>query len=266
MEINDPNEVPMAPPLLRRHEVEYPESDGKPMAETDYHLNLMAYLIDALRRRFRDDRAIYISGNNFVYYEEGNPSAVVSPDVYVVRGVPRGRRRTYKVWKEGKAPELVIELTSRSTHLEDLGNKRAIYEALGVKEYYIFDPEGDQFDPPFRAFRLQGGAMAPVAPRLTQDGAAVFRSDVVGLELHGRGTELRLVDPETGLALPTSLELASHVEDQERRIREERRRAEAQARQAAEGKLREAAERARAEAAEAELARLRQELERLRPR
>jgi len=249
----------MASPLPRRHEVEYPESDGKPMGETDFHVALMAYLIDALRRRFADDPAIYIAGNNFVYYEEGNPAAVVSPDVYVVRGVPSGLRRTYKLWLERQPPELVIELTSRSTHLEDLGNKRAIYEELGVKEYVIFDPEGDRFDPPFRAFRLEGGALRPVTPRIAPDGATVFHSEVVGLELHARGTELRLVDPETGLALPSSLELAREVDAQARRVEEERQRA-------ADATVRADTERARAEAAEAEVARVREELERLRGR
>ena len=102
--------------------------------------------------------------------------------------MPSGERRTYKIWKEGKAPELVIELTSRSTHLEDLGNKRAIYEALGVKEYYIFDPEGDRFDPPFRAFRLKGGNLVPLAPEIAPGGAAFFRSDVLNLELQGLGS------------------------------------------------------------------------------
>lgn len=256
----------MASPLLRREEVEYPESDGKPMAETDVHRHLMTYLIGALERRQADDPKFYVSGNNFVYYEEGNPSAVVSPDVYVVRGVPRGLRRTYKLWKEGKAPELVIELTSRSTHLEDLGNKRAIYETLGVKEYFIFDPEGDNFDPPFRGFRLQGGTLLPVVPRLAPEGTAVFRSEVLGLELHGNSIELRWVDPETGIALPTELELARQAEAQECRADKEQRRADALARRAEEARARETAERERARAAEAELARLREELERLRPK
>ena len=273
MEKNDPDELAMATPLLNRREVEYPESDGKPMAETDVHRDLMIYLIDALKRRFLHDPAIYVSGNLFVYYEEGNPAACVSPDVFVVRGVPSGRRRTYKVWKEAKPPELVIELTSLSTHLEDLGKKRAIYETLGVKEYYIFDPEGERFDPAFRAFRISNGLLLPVEPRTVQGGTTVFKSDVLGLELHGQGLELRWVDPETGLALPTTAELVRHAADQDRRAEAEQRRAQAEQRRAqAEQRRAEAAssqaesERARADAAEAEVARLREELARLRAR
>lgn len=39
----------------------------------------------------------YVAGNLFVYYEEGDPTQVVAPDVFVVKGVPRQKRRTYKV-------------------------------------------------------------------------------------------------------------------------------------------------------------------------
>lgn len=247
-------------PALRPQELLYPESDGKPMAETDVHRDLLLELIEALRWRFRGEERLYVSGNLFVYYEEGNPAAVVAPDVFVVRGVQGGRRRIFKVWEEGKGPDLVIELTSRSTHIEDLGNKRAIYEGLGVREYFIFDPEGDRFDPPFRAFRLEEGALRPVPPATSADGGwTVFRSETLGLELRGRGEELRWADPATGALLPTLLDLGQRVEEQARAAEEQRRAAEEQ-RQAAEEQRSLADEaRARAEAAEAELARLRAE-------
>jgi Uma2 family endonuclease len=92
-------------------------------------------LIETLGHRFRDDPLFYASGNLFVYFEKGHPEMVVAPDVFVARGVRKGKRRIYKIWEEKKGPDLVIELTSRDTHLEDLGKKRAIYERLRVKEY-----------------------------------------------------------------------------------------------------------------------------------
>ena len=103
-----------------RVEVRYPESDGKPMAETDIHADLLIYLREALKDYFRDDPNVYVAGNLFVYYEEGNPEAVVAPDVFVVKGVPKRRRRIYQVWVEGKAPDVVFELTSESTRWEDV--------------------------------------------------------------------------------------------------------------------------------------------------
>ena len=36
-------------------QVHYPESDGKPMGETDVHIDALIYLREALRDHFRDD-------------------------------------------------------------------------------------------------------------------------------------------------------------------------------------------------------------------
>ena len=66
--------------------VVYPCSDGQPMAETGIHGECMMYVTTALRRWFaRRGRAdVCVGMNNFLYYERGNPRAVVAPDVYVV--------------------------------------------------------------------------------------------------------------------------------------------------------------------------------------
>ena len=122
----------LSPPLQRN---EYPESDGKPLGETDVHRREIAQIIEMLMLFFQSVADVYISGNLMFYYEEGNPGAVVSPDVFVVKGVPQGLRRTYKLWEEKYPPVAVFEITSRSTRLEDKGNKRALYAMLGVREY-----------------------------------------------------------------------------------------------------------------------------------
>jgi len=139
-----------------RQHVEYPESDGEPMAETDTHRCEMNALIEALEERFRDQSDAYVAGNNFLYYEEGRPNAVFSPDVYVVLGVEKRRRRVYKLWEESVAPCFVMELSSRKTWLEDIGNKKALCARLGVAEYFLYDPEADVVKPPLQGYRLQG--------------------------------------------------------------------------------------------------------------
>jgi Uma2 family endonuclease len=243
------------------------------MAESDLHRDLMVDLIASLKYHFRADPQVYTSGNLFVYYEEGNPSVVVAPDVFVVRGVPARRRKTYKVWDEGKGPDLVIELTSKSTHLEDLGNKRAIYEALGVKEYYIFDPEGIGFEPRFRGFVLEGGDLHMVSPRQTPDGRSFFTSHVVELDLRQDGNWLRFIDPATGQSIPCPEDLADAVREaleqadaERQRADAERQRADAERQRADAERQRADAERQRADAAELECGRLREEISRLRSR
>src|SRR5690349_7692948 len=86
----------------------YPDSDGRPMAETPQHRDNMIDTIKALAFWFADDPRVYVSGNMFVYYVPGDRLRHVSPDVFVVRGVPKlPERRRYLVWEEGKGPDLV---------------------------------------------------------------------------------------------------------------------------------------------------------------
>jgi len=242
-------------PDLKPSEIEYPSSDGEPMAESDATRRVMIELLTAAKYHFQRRDDVYVSGDLFVYFEEGNPSAVIAPDFFVVRGVPSGDRQTYKLWEEGKAPELAIEVTSPKSHIRDLGDKRAIYERLGVLEYYVFDPEGVGFSPPFRGFSLRDGNLVPIAPDERSDGELVFSSEVLGLELHGLGKHLRLIDPQTGEVLPAPDDLVQKMEEVTAHVDAATIRANAQEERAN-------AEQARADAAEAELARLREELER----
>ena len=84
----------MASSLLAPARVDYPSSDGQPMAETDHQRTPLTYAVEALRHHFRDRPDVYVSGNLFIYYEEGNPHAVVAPDVFVVLGADRADRST----------------------------------------------------------------------------------------------------------------------------------------------------------------------------
>ncbi len=90
----------------------YPETDGKPMGETDVHIDVLIYLREALRDHFRDAPQVYVAGSMLLYYEEGNPIACVAPDVFVVQGVGKHERRTYRLWEEGQPPAVVFEITS----------------------------------------------------------------------------------------------------------------------------------------------------------
>ena len=90
-----------------------PESDGKPMAETDRHRDQMLASLHALQEYFRPNPRVYVSGNIFVYYlDENGERQSVSPDILVVFGVEKKERRSYKIDEEGKGPDVVIELTS----------------------------------------------------------------------------------------------------------------------------------------------------------
>ena len=216
----------------------YPESDGKPMAETDRHRKLMMDFIFMLENHFEDVNDVYVSGNLLMYYEEGNIYKSVSPDVFVVFGVSKKDRRTYRTWEEGRTPDFVLEVASPSTYHKDLTDKKALYASvLGVREYYIYDPYGE-VQPHFQGYRLVEGryeTIAPVDNRLP--------SIVLGLELGERDGILNLYDasrsvwvspPKTRVS-----EAEARAEDAETRATQEAqaRQQEAQARQHAETEL-----------------------------
>ncbi|MBC7795786.1 MAG: Uma2 family endonuclease [Pyrinomonadaceae bacterium] len=193
-------------------EVYYPESDGKPMTETDKHRKLINQLIDVLDIHFADDKNIYVTGNIMFYYEEGNPYRSVAPDVMFVRGVTDKDRRVYKLWEENTMPQVVFEITSRSTRSEDLHRKWNLYEKLGVLEYYIFDPEHEYFEP-FIACKRQEGELMQV--EITE--GRIF-SEELGLEIVDTGETLRLFDPKTNVFLRTSQESENALREAETEI------------------------------------------------
>jgi hypothetical protein len=184
----------------------------------------------------------------FFYYEEGDPSAVKAPDVFVVKGVDKRDRWIYRLWVEQVAPCTIIEITSRNTRLEDMTTKRGLYEFLGVKEYILFDPLEEYLSPRLQGFHQVEGLYRPMA--LQADGTLL--SSELGVVLKPEGLLLRVVDPATGEVMPTLGEAVDQIQATMEQAKIEAQRAEAETQ--------------RANLAEAELARLRAELEQLRGR
>jgi Uma2 family endonuclease len=244
---------PISPHTIPDEEVFYPEEDGEPMAETDFQRKPLIYGVEALSIYFQDRPDVYVSGNMFVYYAPGNPRAVVAPDVFVVFGVAKYDRRIYKIWEEGKAPDVVFEITSKKTRKEDTIDKVTTYRELGVREYFQYDPTGDYLNPVVQGRRLDGqGQYQRIAPRWLPGGVLCLESQVLGLEVHLEDGRMRLYDAQGGFYLLTHAEefAARQAAEQARKAEEQARKAEEQARRAAE---------ARITALEAELARLRGE-------
>jgi Uma2 family endonuclease len=183
---------------LQYEEIEYPYSDGKPMAESDLHRDEMMYLIQALDDRYRETPDVYVAGNLFLYYVPGERKAVVAPDVFLVKGVPKGDRKSFLLWKEGRGPCFVVEVTSESTRDEDLKKKMDVYQRLGVEEYFLHDPLSEYLKPALQGFRLQNGRYRRIAPEL--DGS--LTSTTTDLGLRREGEHLRLIDLDSGKPWP----------------------------------------------------------------
>ena len=230
--------------------VHYPCSDDQPMAESEFQLVPMLYALTVLRAYFRRRENVYVGGDMFLYYEEGNPRAVVAPDVFVVLGAPKRAehpRDTYKLWEEPKGPDFVLEILSSSTWEADLGPKRALYASLGVAEYWLLDPTREHLlASPLRGMRLVGRSYRDLPVLQVAAGAPTLRSEVLGLDLRLDRGVLRFRDSATGEDLLSYEEalvarhkaIAAHQEsDAVRRAAEVRVRREAAAREAAEAQV-----------------------------
>ena len=185
-----PNQIPQT--------IHYPESDGKPMGETSFHVAAILYLLGALQAYFRHAPDLYVAADMLFYYEEGDPTVYKVPDVFVVKGVAKHDRRTYKLWEEKRPPNVIFEITSPSTRWEDIG-KKGLYAELGVREYFLFDPQGEYLKPRLQGFRLVQDFYQPLP--LSKDGS--LTSQELGLILRPDGNLLRLVDPATRESVPT---------------------------------------------------------------
>lgn len=186
--------------------VDYPDSDGLPMAESDFQRKPLTYAVEALDIYFQDRPDVYVSGNLFLYYREGDPRAVVAPDVFVVFGAVKRDRPSYKLWEEPKAPDFVLEITSKSTRSEDQESKPQTYAQLGVREYVQYDPTGDYLKPPLQGLRLVSGAYEPLPVTERPDGMLVLYSAVLELELHVADGQLHFYTTEIGQKLLTHRE------------------------------------------------------------
>jgi Uma2 family endonuclease len=227
-------------------EIIYPESDGKPMGETDLHRYWMNRIYDLLTLRLAGQR-VYIGCDLLVYYTESRPIDYCVPDVFVALGAEPGFRRTYKTWAEGRPPTVVFEVTSAGTRREDEVFKPQMYTQMGVAEYFLYDPTADYLEPPLIGYRLTGDDRG----RIASDEQGALHCQTLGLKLWLHEDDLLLADAATGRLLLTEAEAAEARADEEASQREEE----------ARGREEEARRR---QAAEAEVARLQAEIERLR--
>jgi Uma2 family endonuclease len=199
-------------------EIEYPSSDGKPMAETDLHWDWMVTNTQRLKRFYVGQR-VYVAGNLLIYFEKGNPRKSVAPDTFVVKNCKPGRREIFQTWKERRTPNFILETTSKTTRREDKGKKKTIYAQIHVGEYFLYDPRGDWLKPPLQGFRLVNGEYQPI-PADT-DGSIV--SGELGVRFVLENGDLAMYELTTGKPLLSQEEWAKQesrrANEAERRVK-----------------------------------------------
>ena len=193
-----------------------------------------------LPRHFGNPDTTVIGGEVPVAWRPSQGRGVRIPDLLIAFDVNFAAlvdRNGYSIEEQGKPPDFVLEVASKSTGFIDYTQKRVDYAAFGIPEYWRFDPtQGQYHDAPLAGDRLVDGGYHSIAIVQTDEQLYWGHSDALNLSLCWEHGLLRWWDPATGSYLETPDE-------------------EAEARIVAE---------ARAEQAEAQVRELQEELRRLR--
>ena len=250
-------------------EVFYPCSDGKPMAENMWQADAIMHATGDLRAALP---TALVAADILMYPEEGNNRNFIAPDVLVALGLGTHNRSSYFVWVEGKPPDWVLEVASPSTQKKDRDRKRCRYAAMGVPEYWMFDPRSPQRGargapsheefsvyppgtPRLQGLKLADGKYIPLPWQLA-DGGRMIHSEVLGLDVRVEGELLRFRDAATGRDVPHRSDVQAAAERAEAQARRE-----AAQRKAAEAKAKREAARADRQAAHAKQEKARAERE-----
>jgi Uma2 family endonuclease len=207
---------------------------GDVVLQNEEHFAFLVDLADLLRRHYASRDDVFVAGDMKMLW--GIPGLEQpAPDIAVIPGVRRksANRSSFDCKREGTRPCLIIELVSSidaETRRNDYEKKVAIYQRVGIPEYFILDPP----TPATRDRLLLTGYRLDARGRYRRvepDAEGRLHSETTNL-LFGVAEDGRtavVIDAETGHRLLTSSE-----------------------------------EEAGRKAAEAEIARLRAELDRLR--
>ena len=172
-----------------------------------------------------------VAGERYITREPGAPAEErMAPDLLVAFNAdPQAYRDNngYVISEQGKPPDFVMEIASRSTGKQDVEDKSPAYAALGIPEYWRFDQTGNFHGTWLAGDRLVEGRYEPVPIETLEDGALQGYSAVLDLFIRWEHEELRWHDPATGQHIVT-------FEDERTRAN-----AEQEARMAAEARVRE---------------------------
>ncbi len=205
----------------------YPDTDGMPLPDGHFQDPLFREIVTTLETRYQHRPDVLVSGNTFIYYQEGNPQRFISPDCYIAFNISKAsieRFNTYRLWEVGKPPDFALEIGSPSTAQTDLTDKRQLYARLSIGEYWRYDATGgDFYGAPLTGEYLQNGQYHPFPLHHEPDGTIWSHSLTLNLNLCWENGRLRFHDPATNQWL------LNHQEEQSARQQAETRANDAEA-------------------------------------
>jgi Uma2 family endonuclease len=190
-------------------DIDYPDSDGQPMADNTLQFQWIVTIQGNLDGLFRSDDNVFVAGDLLWYPVQGDNTIRTAPDAMVVFGRPKGYRGSYRQWEENDiAPQVVFEVDSPGNRPGEMDRKFAFYERYGVEEYYRYDPDRDRL----LGWRRGGAQLQPIA---NMDG---WVSPRLGIRFERAEGGWQFYKPD-GRRFATFRELVEQ-EEQERRERE----------------------------------------------
>ena len=116
-----------------------------------------------------------VSGERYIVPVPGTPSNQrIAPDMLIsFNSDPALYRQDngYVISRQGKPPDLVMEIASERTGKNDVEDKPARYAALGIPEYWRFDETGGFHGSRLAGDRLVDGQYEPIAVAEVEDGS-----------------------------------------------------------------------------------------------
>ncbi|MEH1820008.1 MAG: Uma2 family endonuclease [Nostoc sp.] len=188
-------------------DLDFPDSDGKPMADNTEQFRWIVLIKENLEILFANEPNVFVAGDLLWFPVKSRLISPVAPDTMVVFGRPKGRRGSYKQWQEDNiAPQVVWEILSPSNNANEIERKLEFYQTYGVEEYYQYDP--DRYE--LKGWRRLGEQLLPIAQI---DG---WTSPLLGIRFAVGNHELVIYRPD-GREFLSSVELEQRAEQERQR-------------------------------------------------
>ena len=181
--------------------------DREPEGMTSFdHLTLNGGAHHLVQRLGNPDTTL-VAGERYITREPGAPAeGRMAPDLLVAFDADLEAYRAsngYVISEQGKPPDLVMEIASRSTGQRDVEDKGLAYAALGIPEYWRFDETGDFHGTWLAGDRLWEGRYEPIPIETVEEGVLQGYSSVLNLLIRWDHGGLGWHDPETGHHIAT---------------------------------------------------------------
>ena len=199
-----------------------PEGDPEDMTSFD-HLTLSGS-VHHVARHLGNPETTIVAGERYLTREPEAPAADrMAPDLLIALGADTEAHREnngYVISEQGKPPDFILEIVSRSTGRQDVVEKRTAYADLGIPEYWRFDETGEFHGTRLAGDRLVDGQYEPVPIETVEEGVLQGYSNVLNLLLRWDHGHLGWHDPETGQHIATFAQERVRAEAAEARVRE----------------------------------------------